>query len=523
MAQTGGTYQVTNIVSDGSVPATTIDAHFINPWAISVSPTWWIPAQATGLGYVVGTTGAIAFTMNVPAASGLSTAIGLPAGCVTTGGTTGMVLPNGVKASFLFSTLDGTISGWNGNLGRGGSTAQIVINNSATGASYPGLAVLNTPTASYILAPNFGAGKTIEIYDGNFKPTTLPGGFADPSLPSNYAPFSVHVLGNQIYVAYAVRTATPPYLTVDGPGNGIVNIFDTTGKLIVRAVSGGNLNSPWGVAIAPASFGIFSNDLLIGNFGNGIINVYDPKTYAYLGQLIDGTGKPFIYPRLWELLTGQTAVPNSTTPGGGDKNTVYFTAGLTNEAHGLLAGIASNPTATGTPTFGVSTASAAITAAQGTQTQVAVNIVPTNNFSGSVNLACSNLPQNATCSFSSTSVAVSPTSVGLSTLIINTTGSIGSIQPHYPWRSYGEGIITAFLLPFGSILALSRRQSPSVRCTVRLLGLVILLCAAGFFIGCSDSSKPAATTPTPTGTTQVTVTATSGNITQTTTLAFTVQ
>ncbi len=301
-------YKVTNIISDGSVPAMATDPNFINPWAISASPTWWISAQGSGFSYVVSPAGTIAFKVMVPAASGSTTATGLPAGSVTTAGATGMLLPNGTKASFLFSTLDGTISGWNSKLGTANAIAQIAINNSAAKAFYPGLAILNTSSRSYILAANFGNGNAIEVYDDTFKPATLTGNFKDPNLPAGYTPFSVHVLGTQVFVAYALRTTTTPYDSVDGVGNGIVSVFDTSGNFVARLVTGGNLNSPWGIAFAPANFGIFSNDLLIGNEGDGLINVYDPKTYAYLGQLMDATGKSLSYEGLWELLPGGTTV-----------------------------------------------------------------------------------------------------------------------------------------------------------------------------------------------------------------------
>jgi uncharacterized protein (TIGR03118 family) len=374
-AQIAGTYTVTNIISDGSVPATTVDANFINPWAASASPTWWISAQASGYNYVVPAAGTIAFKVIVPAASGLTTATGLPAGSVTTAGTTGMILPNGTKASFIFSTLDGTISGWNSKLGTANAISQIVVNKA--GASYPGLAIVNTATTSFLLAANFGTGNAIDIFDSNFQPAKLAGTFTDPNLPANYAPFSIHVIGSQIFVAYAVRTAAAPFRTVDAVGNGIVSVFDTTGNFVARAVTGGNLNSPWGVATAPTGFGVFGGSLLIGNFGNGLINAYDPKTFAYRGQLSDGTGKPLTYASLWELLPGATAVGNTTAVSAGDPNTVYFTAGLTGEAHGLFASIANNPTATGTPTFGFSSSAAAATVAAGSSATAIISAAPT--------------------------------------------------------------------------------------------------------------------------------------------------
>src|SRR5438105_3819641 len=192
-AQVAGAYKVTNLISDGSVPAAVTDSSFLNPWAMSVSGTWWISNANTGFNYVVSsTTSTISFKVIVPPASGTGT--GFPAGSVTTASSVGMILPNGTKASFLFATLDGTISGWNSKLGTANAVCQIVINNSSAGASYPGLALLNTATASYLLVPNFGTGNSVEVYDSNFKSTKLAGSFTDPNLPSGYAPFSIHIL-----------------------------------------------------------------------------------------------------------------------------------------------------------------------------------------------------------------------------------------------------------------------------------------------------------------------------------------
>ena len=155
-------YKVTNIISDGSVAANLTDPNFINPWGISASSTWWINAQGTGLNYVVPAAGTISFKVTIPPSSGLTTSTGLPAGVVTTGGAISMLLPNGTKASFLFSTLDGTIAGWNNALGTNGAVAQIAINNSAAGASYPDLAILNNvgTTSVASAAAAFSAAQT---------------------------------------------------------------------------------------------------------------------------------------------------------------------------------------------------------------------------------------------------------------------------------------------------------------------------------------------------------------------------
>ena len=526
-AQIAGTYTVTNLVSDGSVPATTIDANFINPWAISASGTWWINTAGTGFSYIVpgntalSTFGTINGKVGVPPASGLTTATGLPAGIVTTGGATGMIMPapNSAKASFLFSTLDGTISAWNSKLTTAaGTLTTTLINNSAAGASYPGITIYNTATTSVILAANFGAGRSIEAYDSTFAPTHLAGSFTDPNLPSNYAPFSIHILNGKIYVAYTTRGANNQ--PAGGPGVGILDVFDTTGAFVARAITGGNLNDPWGVAIAPTGFGIFGGSLLVGNFGDGHINAYDPTTFAFKGQLADGTGKALSYPSLWELLPGGTIPPNGTASGG-DTSTVYFTAGLANEAHGLFAGIANSTSATGSANFGFSTGDKALTIPAGTSGQTIISVAPTNNFSGTVNLACTGLPANSTCLFTPASITASAAAPSTATLIITTTKGSARLIP-YLRGAHTTTITAALLLPFASILAFYRRRSPLSASPLRLLSMGIMLATLGLIAGCSSNS-PAATPPTPTGTSQVTVTATSGAITQSTTIAVTVQ
>lgn len=518
-AQTGGAYKVTNLVSDGSVAAAVTDTNFINPWAISASGTWWISTAGTGYDYVISsTTGAISFKVIVPAAATPNTANGFPSGAVTTGGTAGMILPNGTKASFIFSTLDGTISGWNSKLGTANALSQVVINNSSTGASYTGLAIINTATASYILAPNFASGK-IEIYDSTFKSTTLTGSFTDPGLPSGYSPFSVHVLNNQVYVAYAVRSATAPFHTVDALGNGLVDVFDISGNFVARVATGGNLNSPWGVAFAPANFGIFGGSLLIGNFANGMINAYAPTApYAYRGQLTDGTGKPLTYASLWELLAGATAVGNTTAVSGGDPNSVFFSAGLAGESHGLFAQISNDTTTAGTPSYGVSATAPVLTVTDGSSVQTTINIAPTYKFSGTVSFACTGLPVAATCVFSPAQVSATANAPASTTVTIHTAKFTAAVQP----PSHGVSrILFAFLLPFVSIPAFYRRRSAH---RTGLLHLAVF-CGVAFaslaaVMGCGNVPLPAST---PTGSSQVVVTATSGSVTQSTTIGLTVQ
>ena len=525
-AQTAGTYVVTNLVSDGSVSATITDPNFINPWGVTNS-TFWINTQATGLDYVIAPTNfppftppatpAIAFKISIPAATGGTTATGQPSGAASTGSATGFLLPapNSTKATFLFASLDGIITGWNSKLGTGGAVAQVVINNNAASAEYTGLALVTNTNGTYLLAANFGKGSDIEVYDSTFAPAKLAGTFTDPTLPAGYVPFSVHTIGTQVFVAYALRSATTGGPT-SAPGDGLVNIFDTSGNFVAHAVTtGSNLNAPWGVAVAPTTFGVFGGDILVGNFGDGVINVFDPKTFAYLGQLTDGTGKTIVNPSLWEVFFGLTA-PSSAN--GGNLNTLYFAAGLTGEKHGLLAAVNTNPTATGTATFGFSASAPAITVTDGSSVPLIVSAVPTNNFSGTVTLACSNLPLAAKCSFSPAQLTVTSGAPAPSTVTISTVKNSASLSPSTRRGAAAAGITAALLLPFAAILTFPRRR----QLNIRLFALfAVLVLSAGLIAGCSNTSN--AVPFTPTGSTPVTIKATSGAISQSTVVNLTVQ
>lgn len=513
-------YKVANLVSDGSVTAAVTDSNFINPWAISTSGTWWISTAGTGYNYVIpATTGLVSFKVIVPSGP-QPTANGFPSGSVTTSGSTGLLLPNGTAPSFLFSTLDGTISGWNSKLGTSNALSQIVINNSSSGAVYAGLALLNTTNGSYILAPNFNSA-AMEVYDSTFKPAKLAGSFSDPNLPANYAPFGVHILGTQVFVTYAQRTATAPYGTVTAPGAGVVDVYDFSGNLTGRAVTGGNLNAPWGVAYAPANFGIYSNDLLIGNFGDGIINVHDPKTFSYIGQLMDSTGKPLAYASLWELLTGGTKVTGSTGVSGGDTSTVYFTAGLAGEKHGLLGGISNGTVAGSTPTVALSTSAGALAVSAGSSGSVAVSVAPVNGFSGAVTLTCSGLPAGAACSFSPSQFTVTSTAPALGTVTITTSSGHTANRAPSLGGKFAGNLLAAFAVPFASLAFVRRKRLAGMRAAVKLFALASFFAAFALLSGCGDNGP--APVITPQGQSHVVITAASGGVTQTSAMTLTVQ
>lgn len=524
-AQTSNSYQVTNLISDGSVAAAVTDPNLINPWGIGIGSTVWLSGEKTGLEIVTTATGTEKFDVNIPTASG--SGVGQPTGVIFSGAAKGFTLPVNAPPTFLFATHDGTISGWNAVLGMNGSTAQVVVNNGASEAAYTGIALLDNSTGTYLLAANFGQASDIEVYNTSFQQVKLAGSFTDPKLPTGYSPFSVHVIGNQVFVAYALRSTTVTNGVTDfkqtvGAGDGILDVFDLNGNFVATAVNGGNLNAPWGVAIAPSTFGVFGGDLLVGNFGDGVINVYNPNTYAFLGQIIDSTGKAVANPSLWEIAFGTS---NATPPGTGDPNTLFFTSGLTGAAHGLFATISTANNTTAPPTFGFSASTSMATLTDGSNTSATVSVVPTNGFNGNVSLSCSG-PVGVSCTFSPSSLSVNPNAPSTANVVINTTANMAKVQHSVPGNG-AAGIILAVLLPFGSMLAFSRKWNSNGSNPLRILGVLILfLSASAFIAGCSSnssSSSSTSTTSTPTGMQQVTINATSGSITQSATVNLVIQ
>jgi uncharacterized protein (TIGR03118 family) len=314
-----------NLVSDIAGMADVTDSHLVNPWGIaeSASSPFWISNQGSATATVYNGSGtASATVVTIPAGATKQSLTG-PTGQVQNS-STGFVLSNGKAASFIFDTQDGTISAWNT-----GTVAAVMVDNSASGAVYTGLALYAAGPTLY--AANFNSGK-IEAYGTNFTAVTSSGGFTDPNLPSGYAPYNIQNLGGKLYVTYAVQNAAKNG-PVAGAGNGIVDVFDTNGNFLQRAASNGPLNGPWGVGIAPAAFGAFAGDLLVGNFIDGTINAFNPATGASLGALQAQGGTAIAIPGLWALTFGNGK-------SGGDVNTLYFAAGIQSEAHGLLGSIA---------------------------------------------------------------------------------------------------------------------------------------------------------------------------------------
>jgi uncharacterized protein (TIGR03118 family) len=246
--------------------------------------------------------------------------------------TTDFVVGSGkhsAPANFIFDSEAGRITAWSGAVS--GVKARTEFTSST--AVYKGLAIGSVGGQNFLYAANFHDG-TIDVFDRKFAPVTSAGGFTDPKLPAGYAPFNIQALGGNLYVSYAKQNAEK-HDDVAGPGHGFIDVYDMSGNLMKRLVSKGKLNSPWGLALAPANFGAFSGDLLVGNFGDGMIHAYDPMTGALKGQLMNEDGNPIAIEGLWALRFG-----NGTM---GTPESLLFTAGIAHESHGLFGEITAAP------------------------------------------------------------------------------------------------------------------------------------------------------------------------------------
>jgi len=324
-------YSQTNLVSDIPGLAATTDPNLINPWGVSSSATspFWVSDNGPGLSTLYNTAGSIIpLVVTIPPPTG-GTGAAAPTGQVFNGTSDFEVSP-GNPALFIFATEDGTISGWNPSANA--TNAILMVDRSGVGAVYKGLAMARVGKANYLYAANFHSGQ-IDVFDHAFNPTTFPGKgvFQDPRLPAGYAPFNIQNIGGNLYVAYAQQQPVG-IDEMHGFRLGYVDIYNTRGQLAKRLQNGWWMNAPWGIAIAPSTFGDFAGDILVGNFGGGWISAFDPKTYRFVGLLSDHYGYPIIIDGLWALIFGNGGK-------GGDPNTLYFTAGLNNEVDGLFGSL----------------------------------------------------------------------------------------------------------------------------------------------------------------------------------------
>jgi uncharacterized protein (TIGR03118 family) len=302
-------YTQTNLVSDISGKASHTDAHLKNPWGLSrtASSYWWASDQVTGVSTLYDGSGDVqSLVVTIQPASGTGT--GSPTGTVALGN------------SFVFVTLDGTIQQWTT-----GTKAAIKVNNSSKGAVYTGCTVAALNGAATLYVANSAGG--IEAYNTSFKPVTLPSGaFVDSNVPTGFTPYGIQSAGGKIYVTF---TSTP------GAGQGYVDAFNASGTLELSMEHGNWMNQPWGIALAPASFGAFSHALLVGNTGSGTIGAFSPTTGTFLGFLKNSSGTTIANKGLWAIYFGGGGLSGPTT-------TLYFTAGINAYADGLFGSLTAN-------------------------------------------------------------------------------------------------------------------------------------------------------------------------------------
>jgi len=339
VARAGGGYRQVNLVSDQHMRAPLRDTDLVNAWGLAASPgtndkpgsPLWVADNGTDKATLYAGTGpaSVAKQGLVVSVRGMA-----PTGQVFN------PFPNAFMVRdrhghtgaslFLFDTENGTIDGWSpgvGAVGKNPSTTTFVAHRKAH-AIYKGLALGTVAGRPVLYATNFHSGK-VEAYNGRFHRITLPGGrFVDPHLPANYGPFGIAEIGGRLVVTYAKQAGPHSPDELDGPGLGIVDVFSNDGRFLHRLVSHGPLDAPWGVALAPAGFGQFSGDLLVGNFGNGRINAFNPSTGALVGQMRRLSGGPVVIPGLWALMFGNGNAAKT--------NELIFSAGPGGEEHGLL-------------------------------------------------------------------------------------------------------------------------------------------------------------------------------------------
>jgi len=520
-AQTNS-FKQTNLTSDTLGLAPLRQPDLLNPWGVAFLPgqPFMVAVNQTGSGKRLDRNGAPNINFIVPPPRGSSNQSS-PTGIVAN-------VINGVVAGFnvnkraslfVFATEDGTISGWNGV----DTDAILAVDNSAAGAVYKGLALVENDSGDFILATNFSAG-AVESYSSLFEHVALFGTpFQDPTLPVGFAPFGIHVLANnQVVVTYAQQDALK-HDPIHAPGAGFVSLFDANGGFIRRIASQGTLNAPWGAAIAPATFGSFAGALLIGNFGDGTINAFNFTTGTFLGQLKDSNGAVISNPSLWELLFD----PSGTT---GATNTLYITAGLADAKHGLFAAITPDTTPAATPDFNINTTPATMTISAGQTATFNVTVGGLNGFNSAVGLTCSGLPVNSTCSFSPASVTPASGGTQMSTVSINTSSSpymhAGVVGGNSTGGLYAVLLpIPALGLPGTFLVGSIRRRRAGKRWVLGLVTSFALLLLTATLLGASGCGYGTNYNGNGTqrGTTTVMITGTSGSISHSTSVTLTVQ
>jgi uncharacterized protein (TIGR03118 family) len=394
-AQQSGYFQ-TNLVSNTAGTATCTDPQLLNPWGISVLPgqDFWIANNNSGTSTLYDQNGNkdTALVVTIPGATKNPNGNCSP-GCPT-GNVSNAIGANYGGGQFIFDTEDGLISIWTG----ASNTATVAFDNSASGAVYKGLALLNNTS---LLAANFNTGK-IDVFNSNFQLAPLSGSFTDPKLPAGYAPHGIHVINNQVYIAFAMQDSAK-HDAMPGAGLGQVDIFDMNGNFVSTFVAaGGQLNAPWGVVETPATFGPFPNAILVGNFGDGTINAFD-TTGKFLGQLTDSSNAVLVNPGLWDMVFGGGG--SSGNPG-----TLYLTAGGGNQPNFPAGGSTTSvfaslvPAATVTSqNFSLNLSAQSVTIAPGASANLMITAAAVGGFNGPISLSCATT-SGLTCAFNPSTI-----------------------------------------------------------------------------------------------------------------------
>ena len=496
-------YKQTNLVANVSGVANHTDSQLSNPWGISFLPgnPFWISNNNGGTSTLYDAQGnKQSLVVGIPGASVNPCNPGCPTGTVANNSTDF----NG--GAFIFDTEDGIVANWTG-----ANNAVVAFDNSANGAVYKGLALLTNGSGNFLLAANFRSG-SIDVLDRNFKMTALAGSFTDPHLPQGFAPHGIHIINNQVYITYAMQDSAKHDPT-PGAGSGVVDVFDDNGNFVKTFASAGTLNAPWGVVATPATFGTFSNAILVGNFGDGKINAFD-STGKFLGQVADSGNNVIVNPGLWDMVFGAS--------GTGDPNTLYFTAGGSTQTTGLFATLVPTSAVThGDFSLALSAQSATVVAGQSATLTVSASAV--GGFNAPISLSCTQL-SGVTCSLSPATITPG-SSTAKSTLMFTAaanppTGGYGPNGMTMGWLSLsGAGL-------FGMVFATRKNnRKPEAKFLKRglLIGSVGLLALYALFtIGCGGSSSTS-NRQQQKSTVTVMVTGTSGSISHSTPITLTIQ
>jgi uncharacterized protein (TIGR03118 family) len=323
-----GVFDVLPLVTNDQAahPAALTDPDLVNSWGVSYPPTgpFWVSDNGAGV--------ATLYSVN-PSTDAVSK-LGLTVSIPGDGSVTGQAFNANAGAfhgdNFLFVNEDGTVSGWRGALG----TAAEALQPGSIANVYKGTTLGTINAHTYLYAANFRTG-TVDVLPGDAAAPALSGSFKDPNLPAGFAPFNIEKIGNTLYVTYALQDATK-HDDVAGAGNGYVDAYDLNGDFLGRVASAGTLNSPWGLAIAPSSFGSFSGDLLVGNFGDGTINAFSLLSDSFVGQLTNADGTALSIDGLWGLIPGNDG-------SAGSSSNLFFTSGPDGESNGLFGAVVPVP------------------------------------------------------------------------------------------------------------------------------------------------------------------------------------